>query len=52
MPEKETREQKYRRINDLYNKFTFIYYQSTHESEWQDELNRIIVKLRYDLKKF
>lgn len=49
---RETREQKFKRINELYNQFTFIYYQSTHENGWQDELNSIIVQLRYDLKKF
>lgn len=49
---RETREQKFKRINELYNQFTFIYYQSTHENGWQDELNSIIVQLRYALKKF
>lgn len=49
---KETKEQKFKRINELYNQFTFIYYQSTHENGWQDELNSIIVQLRYELKKF
>lgn len=52
MNEKETREQKYRRINDLYNKFSFLFFQTTHEAGWQDELNSIIVELRRELKNF
>ncbi len=50
--EKKTREQKFKKINDLYNKFTFTYYQTTHEGNWQDELNSIIVELRRELKNF
>lgn len=52
MSEKETREQKYRRINDLYNKFSFLFFQTTHEAGWQDELNSTIVELRRELKNF
>lgn len=52
MPEKETREQKYRRISDLYNKFSFLFFQTTHEAGWQDELNSIIVELRRELRNF
>lgn len=52
MPEKETREQKYRRINDLYNKFSFLFFQTSHEAGWQDELNSTIVELRRELRNF
>ena len=52
MPEKETREQKYRTTNDLYYKFSCLFFQTTHEAGWQDELNSTIVELRRELRNF
>lgn len=49
---KKDREEKYRIINDLYDKFSFLVYKTTVEAGWEDELNSIIVQLRYELKKF
>lgn len=49
---KETREHKFRKINDLYQQFSWLVYKSSTEAGWEDELNSIIVQLRYELKKF
>ena len=49
---KETREEKFRKINDLYQQFSYLVYKTSVEQGWEDELNSIIVQLRYELKKF
>ena len=49
---KKTREQKFRVINDLYQQFSYLVYKTSVEAGWEDELNSIIVQLRYELKNF